>query len=57
MKLIVGVVFNYNDNDKKYETEIFIHKINGEKIMPETNSNVFADDVFNHNQPGFFDIE
>lgn len=32
MKLIVGVVFEYND-DKKFETEVFIHNIN-EKNYP-----------------------
>ena len=42
MKLIVGVIVEYVDNDKKIETEILIHKSNEQTIMLETNSNVFV---------------
>lgn len=48
------MVFKYNDDDKKNETEIIIHRNNGEKIMLETNSNELVDDIFNHNKPGLF---
>ena len=42
MKLMVGVVFEYDD-DKNVETEIFIRNINGKTIMLETDSDVFSD--------------
>ena len=42
MKLIVGVIVEHDDNDKKVETEIFFHKINEQTIMLEANSNVFV---------------
>lgn len=35
----------YDRYDKEVETEIFIHSINEKKIMLETNSDVFFDDV------------
>ena len=42
MKLIVGVIVEHDDNDKKVENEIFFHKINEQTIILETNSNVFV---------------
>ena len=45
MKLIFGVVFQYNNDDEKVDIEIFIHSINDQTIMLETDSNVFVDDI------------
>ena len=42
MKLKVGVVFEYDDDDKKIGTEIFTISMN---IMLVTNSNVLVDDM------------
>ena len=35
MKVIVGVVFEYDDDNKKVKTETFIHKINEQTIVLE----------------------
>ena len=40
MKLIVGLFFEYDKDEKKVETQAFIHSID-ETIMWETNSNLF----------------
>ena len=42
MKLIVRVVFEYDNDDKKVQTEIFIHSINEKTIMLETDSDIFV---------------
>ena len=43
MKLIVRVVFGYDDDVKKFETEIFFHDTNEQTIILETDSDAFAD--------------
>ena len=37
------MVFEYDEDDKKVDTEILIYSINEKTIMLETHSNVFAD--------------
>ena len=44
MRSIVWVALEY-DNDKKVETEIFIHNINDQTITLETYFDAFGDDV------------
>ena len=38
-------LIEYNNNDKKVETEISIHSINDQTVLLDTNSNVFVDDI------------
>ena len=42
MKLILRVVFEFDNDHKKVRTEIFIHN---QKIMLENNFNMFVDDL------------
>ena len=44
MKLIVGMFFEYDGDNKEIEKEMFIYSTE-ESIMLETNSNVFIDDI------------
>ena len=39
---------------KDEANEMLIHKINREKCMLETSSNMFVDDILNHIQLGLF---
>ena len=45
MEVIVGVVFECDNDDKKVDTKMFIHSINDQTIMLGTDSNVFVDDT------------
>ena len=44
IKLFVVLFFEYNRNNKRIETEMFIHSI-FEMIMQQTDSDVFVDDI------------
>ena len=49
MKLIVGVIFEYDTNSEKVQLEMYsiieIYNINGNTIKIETNSDVSVDNV------------
>ena len=45
MKVIAGIVLEYDNDDKKVDTKIFIHSINDQTIMLQIDSNVLVDDM------------
>ena len=44
MKVIAEIVLEYDNDDKKVDTKIFIHSINDQTIMLQIDSNVLVDD-------------
>ena len=44
LRLIVGEVFKYDNNNKKVKTDILIHSINNQTIMPETIFDAFVNE-------------
>ena len=44
IKIFVALFFEYNRNNKRIETEMFIYSI-FETIMQQTDSGVFVDDI------------